>query len=356
VRGVIAPETANNAMKGGAMIPTVAFGIPGSASMAILLGALLIQGLQPGPQMLTTKLHITFSMMWTLAIANVAGALLLMVLANQVARVAFIRGHLIVPAVCMFVFMGSWLAGNQMGDWTVMLSFGVIGYLMKQGGVPRPPLVLGFILGPIMENALFITDNAYEGLSWLLRPMSLGILVLIVLTLVFAARSARRRNLLPGDVQLGETARADPTISFAMGVLFLGVLVYALFPTISWPSDAGNIPLLTILPAIGLALLVIYQSWRDIGRARDDGDSGFPIRGELGPAAHFIAWLLGIVAVTYIAGQLVALPLFMALYLLVWGKCKWWFALVYGVAGWAFLYTMFDQIIAVMWHPTLLFF
>ena len=356
VRGVIAPETANNAMKGGAMIPTLAFGIPGSASMAILLGALLIQGLQPGPQMLTTKLHITFSMMWTLAIANVVGALLLMVLANQVAKVAFIRGHLIVPAVCMFVFMGSWLAGNQMGDWVVLLSFGVIGYLMKQGGIPRPPLVLGFILGPIMENALFITDNAYIGLNWLLRPMSLGILVMIVLTIFFAVNSARRRKLTPGDIQLGEPMRADPTISLSMGLAFLAVLILALAPTISWPSDVGNIPMLTIAPAIALALLVIFQSWCAIRRARDDGGDAFPLRGELGPAAHFIAWLLGVVAVTYIAGQLVALPLFMALYLLVWGRCKWWFALAYGVAGWAFLYVMFDQIIAVMWHPSLWFF
>ena len=93
VRGVIAPETANNAMKGGALIPTVAFGIPGSASMAILLGALLIQGMTPGPEMLTSKLHITFSMMWTLVIANVAGALLLMLLARQVARVTFRPGQ-----------------------------------------------------------------------------------------------------------------------------------------------------------------------------------------------------------------------------------------------------------------------
>ena len=356
VRGVIAPETANNAMKGGALIPTVAFGIPGSASMAILLGALLIQGLQPGPQMLTTKLHITFSMMWTLAIANCVGALLLMVLANQVAKAAFIRGHLIVPAVCMFVFMGSWLAGNQMGDWTIMLSFGVIGYLMKQGGIPRPPLVLGFILGPIMENALFITDNAYAGLSWLLRPMSMGILVLIVLTLFFASRSARRRKTLPSGVRLGEIATADPTISLGMGVLFLAVLIYALVPAMSWPSDAGNIPLLTIIPAIALALLMIWQSWREANKARETGGDAFPVRGELGPAARFIAWLLGVVAVTHIAGQPVALPLFMTLYLIVWGKCKWWFAITYGVAGWVFLYAMFAQLIAVMWHPSVLFF
>ncbi len=226
---------------------------------------------------------------------------------------------------------------------------------MKQGGIPRPPLVLGFILGPIMENALFITDNAYEGLTWLLRPMSASILVLIVLTLFFAARSARRRKLMPADVQLGKTASADPTISLGMGLLFLGVLVYALFPAISWPSDSGNIPLLTIVPAIALALLIIFHSWRDITRARATGGDGFPMLRELGPAANFIAWLLGLVALTYVAGQLVALPVFMALYLIVWGKCKWWFALIYGVAGWVFLYAMFDQVIAVMWHPSALF-
>ena len=356
VRGVIAPETANNAMKGGALIPTVAFGIPGSASMAILLGALLIQGLQPGPEMLTTKLHITFSMMWSLAIANVAGALLLMVLANQVAKVSFIRGHLIVPAVCMFVFMGAWLAGNQMGDWTVLLTFGVLGYLMKQGGIPRPPMVLGFILGPIMENALFITGNAHEGLSWLLRPICIGIMVLIVVTVFLAGNSARRRKFLPAGIQLGESARTDPTIGLWMGVLFAAVLVYALVPTFWWPSDAGGIPFITVVPGIALTLLVVYQSWREIGAARAGGGDVFPVKDELGPAAHFIAWLLGIVVVTFIAGQLVALPLFMALYLLVWGKCRWWLALIYGVAGWAFLYIMFDQVIAVMWYPSALFF
>ena len=354
VRGVIAPETANNAMKGGALIPTVAFGIPGSASMAILLGALLIQGLQPGPEMLTTKLHVTFSMMWTLAIANVAGALLLMVLANQVARVAFVRGHLIVPAVCLFVFMGSWLAGNQMGDWAILLTFGVVGYLMKQGGVPRPPLVLGFILGPIMENSLFITGSAYTGLDWLFRPICLVILVLIVLTIAFSTRAARRRNRMPADIRLGETARTDPTIALWMGLLFLAVLVYALVPTFTWPTDAGNIPFLTIIPGIALALLVIGQSWRTVGQARKDGGETFPVRGELGRAGHFFAWMFGIVAVTFIAGQLIALPLFIALYLRVWGHCKWWFAIAYGIAGWAFLYVMFDQLIAVMWHPSAL--
>ena len=353
VRGVIAPETANNAMKGGALIPTLAFGIPGSASMAILLGALLIQGLQPGPEMLTTKLHITFSMMWTLAIANVVGAILLMVLANQVAKVSFIRGQLIVPAVCLFVFMGAWLTGNQMGDWVVLLSFGVLGYLMKQGGIPRPPLVLGFILGPIMENALFITNSVHDGLDWLLRPICLVILVLIAATVVFAARSGRRRRAVPAGVQLGDAQRTDHTVGLVLLALFLAAFAYTVVPAWTWPSDSGRIPLMTAFPAIVLILVAIVQSARAIAA---DRAGAFPSAPELGRAGHFLLWLLGIVAVTVVAGQLVALPVFIAAYLRVWGRVKWWIALLYAGLGWAFLFIMFDRVIAVMWYPSLLFF
>ena len=356
VRGVIAPETANNAMKGGALIPTVAFGIPGSASMAILLGALLIQGLQPGPQMLTTKLHITFSMMWALAIANVAGALLLMVLANQVAKVTFIRGHLIVPAVCLFVFMGAWLSGNNIGDWAVLLVFGAVGYLMKQGGIPRPPLVLGLILGPIMEEALFITNSAHDGLSWLLRPICLVILGLIALTVAFAVRANSRRKRLPEGVQIGETGRTDHVVGLGLLAVFLAVFVYAMVPALGWPRDTGNFPLITVIPAIVLAVVAMALSWRELTAIRSAGEEAFPAAGDLVKAGHFLLWLLGIVAVTYLAGQLVALPLFMALYILVWGRYKWWLALIYAAGGWAFLYVMFDRVIAVMWYPSIVFF
>ena len=138
VRGVIAPETANNAMKGGALIPTIAFGIPGSAAMAVLLGALLIQDLTPGPEMLGSKLHITYSLMWTLAIANVAGALFLMLIARQLALVTFINGRLLVTAITVFMFMGAWLATSHLGDWFVLLTFGALGYLMKHGRRSAP--------------------------------------------------------------------------------------------------------------------------------------------------------------------------------------------------------------------------
>ena len=117
IRGVIAPETANNAHKAGALIPTVAFGIPGSIGTAILLGALVIKGLRPGPDMLTVNLPITFSMVWAIAVANVVAAGLLMLFSRQIQKMAFVPGHLIVPGVMVVLLMGTWVATSSIGDW-----------------------------------------------------------------------------------------------------------------------------------------------------------------------------------------------------------------------------------------------
>ena len=354
VRGVIAPETANNAMKGGALIPTVAFGIPGSASMAILLGALMIQDMTPGPEMLTSKLDITFSLMWTLAIANVAGALLLMLLARQVARVTFLPGHLVVPAITVFVFMGAWLGNANIGDWIALLVFGLVGYAMKHGGVPRPPMVLGFVIGPIMENALFITNSAHDGLSWLARPICLIIAVLIVLSIVFAIRRRRARRE-SGTRIVADLGRTDPTVSMVAVGILLAVCVYGLAPTFAWPADVGGTPMITMIPAICLALVALWQGAREIRRLRAEGGEVFPVRGELPRAGQLYLWWIGVFALTVVSGQMVALPVFVALYLLVWGRYAWWIALLYAAAAWLFLYVMFDRIVAVLWYPSLLF-
>lgn len=353
VRGVIAPETANNAMKGGALIPTVAFGIPGSASMAILLGALLIQGLQPGPQMLTTNLHITFSMMWTLVIANVAGAVLLMIWGQQIAKVTFVRGHLIVPVVCMFVFMGAWLSNNSPGDLATVLIFGVVGYFMKQGGVPRPPLVLGFILGPIMEDALHITAEGYSWSDLATRPISLIIVAIILAALILAARTRVRERRGGNRKRFAETETWDPRMSLLTLVLIGAAFVYSLVPAVSWPADSGRIPIVTAIPGLALCALALFETFRAFA-GRDDAAAALELPVLL-RAGNFFLWLGGLGLATVIAGQLVALPLFMALYILAWGGYGWRLGLVYAAGGAVFLYVMFERVVAVIWYPSLLF-
>jgi TctA family transporter len=356
VRGVIAPETANNAMKGGALIPTVAFGIPGSPPMAILLGAFLIQGLTPGPEMLTSKIDVTFSMVATLMVANVAGAALLMIWGNQIAKITFIRGHLIIPAVILFVFMGAWMNNNYIGDWVFLLVAGVMGVAMKHAGWPRPPLVLGFILGPIMENALAISMRSY-GLAFIYRPICLVLAVITIITLVLSVRSHLPDRYGGSErVQGGEGAQSVPSISLAFTALALFIFAYAIAVAQGWPKSVKLLPMTIAVPGLLLCLAAMGQAVRDFARSRR-GDRAPELQTgtDLRKSLHFLVWLFAILVVTLLAGQLVALSLFAALYLVFWGGYSWRFSVLYAGVGLLFVYVMFGEIIHVLWYPSLLF-
>ncbi len=192
VRGVLGPGAANNSKEGGDLIPTIAFGVPGSGAMAILLGAFLIMGVHPGPDMLTKHLAVTYSMVWTLVIANIITVLACLALLPYLAKVTQVRGSLIIPFLVLLVFVGSYTANKQLADLAVTLGFGALGYLMMRYGWPRAPLVLGFVLGKLAETYLFISVARY-GYSWLAQPLVIVLIVLAVLVVGYPYLQERRR-------------------------------------------------------------------------------------------------------------------------------------------------------------------
>jgi len=184
VRGVLGPCAASNSKEGGSLIPTVAFGVPGSTAMAILLGGFFILGLVPGPDMLTTHLPVTFSMVWTIVLANLITVVVCFLFLNHLASLTSVRGHLLVPVILVMVFVGAYTANNHYGDLLVMLIFGGVGYLMVAAGWPRAPFVLGLVLGKIAENYLYISVARYQA-AWLERPIVLVLIVLTVLVILY---------------------------------------------------------------------------------------------------------------------------------------------------------------------------
>jgi putative tricarboxylic transport membrane protein len=192
VRGVLGPGAANNSKEGGDLIPTIAFGVPGSGAMAILLGAFLIMGLHPGPDMLTKHLAVTYSMVWTLVIANVITVIACLATLPYLAKITQVRGSLIIPFLVLLVFVGSYTANKQFADLAVTLAFGGLGYLMMRYGWPRAPLVLGFVLGKLAETYLFISVARY-GFAWLGQPLVLGLIVLAVVVIAWPYLQERRR-------------------------------------------------------------------------------------------------------------------------------------------------------------------
>jgi TctA family transporter len=191
VRGVLGPGAANNSKEGGALIPTVAFGVPGSSSMAVLLGGFFLLGLVPGPDMLTTHLTVTFSMVWTIVVANVITVVVCFLFLNHLARLTFVRGHFLIPVILVLIFIGSYSSNNHYGDLLLMLFFGAFGYLMVAGGWPRAPFVLGLVLGKIAENYLYISVARYEA-DWLTRPIVLVLIALAVAVMLYPLIQARR--------------------------------------------------------------------------------------------------------------------------------------------------------------------
>src|SRR5437667_3775214 len=140
VRGVLGPGAANNSKEGGELIPTIAFGVPGSGAMAILLGGFLIMGIVPGPDMLTKHLAITYSMVWTLVIANIICVILCLGILNHLAKITYVRGGLMIPFVLFLVFVGSYTANGQIADLIVTFIFGFLCYLMVLLDCPRTPM------------------------------------------------------------------------------------------------------------------------------------------------------------------------------------------------------------------------
>jgi TctA family transporter len=193
VRGVLGPGAANNSKEGGSLIPTIAFGVPGSTAMAILLGGFFLLGLVPGPDMLTKHLPVTFSMVWTIVIANVVTVLACFVFLDQLAKLTTVRGAVLIPVILVLVFIGSYTSNNHYGDILVTLLFGGIGYLMVLGGWPRAPFVLGLVLGKIAENYLYISVARYDA-AWMTRPVVLILFALALAVIIYPLIQARRRH------------------------------------------------------------------------------------------------------------------------------------------------------------------
>ncbi len=193
IKGVIAPESANNASAAGELVPLLAFGVPGGATSAILLAAFLILGINPGPAMLGENLSLSFSMVIVLVLSNLLATAVCIAVTRPAARIAFLRSSLLIPVLLLFVLFGSYVAYPHPYTLVLTLVFGMLGYVMMRLEWARPPLLVGFILGPLAESNLTIS-LASHGLAFLTRPIPLVLIALMILVAFFAIRRRVRQS------------------------------------------------------------------------------------------------------------------------------------------------------------------
>ncbi|MBE0412615.1 tripartite tricarboxylate transporter permease [Yoonia sp.] len=197
VKGLAAPESANNAACTGSFVPLLTLGIPGSGTTAILLGALLALNVTPGPRLMVDTPEVFWAVIISMYIGNLVLLVLNLPLIPYIARILTIPRSFLIPFILFFTLMGSYLGQNNATELLILVGFGVIATILRFADYPLAPLLIGFILGTMMENNFARAMQLYRGPSFILeRPMTLALLVLAVLLVLlpsWRAYRARRR-------------------------------------------------------------------------------------------------------------------------------------------------------------------
>ena len=196
IEGVAGPEAANNAAAGGAFIPLMTLGIPPNVVMALLLGAFIIHGLQPGPLLMTQNPTLFWAIVVSMYIGNAMLLVLNLPLVGMWAQLLRLPYNVLFPLIVLFSIVGVYCSGNNVFDVYVMIAFGILGYLMRKTGYEPAPLVLAFVLGPMLENnlrkALILSQG--ELTTFLTRPISAACLLFAAVLLIFPLLPALRRK------------------------------------------------------------------------------------------------------------------------------------------------------------------
>ncbi|SIT71394.1 tripartite tricarboxylate transporter permease [Edaphobacillus lindanitolerans] len=200
--GVIAAESANNSSIGGAFVPMLAFGIPGDAVTAMMLGALLIHGIQPGPLLMQNQPVLVYGIFISIFIAAIFMLLVQSFGIKAFLKINDIPQHVLIPLILMLCVLGSFAVNNRTFDVWVLLLFGLIGYWMKNNGFPLPPFILGIILGPMIEQNLRQAITINSDLSvFMTRPISAVLIVLAVLSMVYGIYNNIKSKKEKGSLQ-----------------------------------------------------------------------------------------------------------------------------------------------------------
>jgi putative tricarboxylic transport membrane protein len=368
VRGVLGPGAANNSTLGGSLITTIAFGVPASVIMAILLGAFIIQGIVPGPDMLLPppkgKLDLTYSFVWVIIISNVITVAICFLFLKPLSKVTQVRGGIIIPIILILIYLGAFAEKNAFEDMIIVLFFGALGWVMEKMEWPRPPVLLGLVLGPLAENRLFLSTDNY-GLAWMHRP---GVMIIFALTLlgIFypiikerrAAKSQSAQQPVAGTTEpQGGAIRFGPAAVFSLSVI--GLLALALWQSRNFGFRAGLFPWAIGTPTL---ILACAQLARDLyGRKKKRrGESTETGAHDVAPAEakqrtiSIIIWTIGFFLVIWILGFSYAVPLTMLAYLWLAAKERWPIVLSVTFFTWLFYWGLFEKMLNVPFPDGLL--
>jgi putative tricarboxylic transport membrane protein len=205
IKGLAAPESANNAACTGSFVPLLTLGIPGSGTTAILLGALISLNVTPGPRLIIDEPQIFWGVIISMYIGNLVLLVLNLPLIPYIAKILAVPRNYLIPFILFFTLMGAYIGQNNATELLFLVGLGLIATILRFADYPLAPLLIGFILGPMLEDNFARSMQLYDGIGFIVnRPMTLGLLVLAIALVVLPSYRARRARLRAKGIADGD--------------------------------------------------------------------------------------------------------------------------------------------------------
>lgn len=348
IRGVIGPESSNNAKEGGGLVPTLLFGIPGSGSMAVFIGGMILLGYEAGPQMISNELPITYTVVWSLALANVIGAGLCIFLSGGIARLTTIRFPLLVPFLFMMISFAAFQSKQTLWDLGALVAIGILGIFMRRFDWSRPAFLIGFVLADQAEVYAYQatqiamvksrTGGMESVLSYLFTPVGLVLIAVIVVSVWLGMRQS---SALHKDEPVSEQGEKRAPLIFAL--IVTAFLAIAFFDAMGVRVLIDKVFPATVagLSLVGALILLLQMRLKpEIDPIFSDGER----KGE-DAAAPFglwqtLAWFVSLLLLTAVFGFVIALVLFFVAFLRIRAQASWQNIAIMTVGGVGFMLLM----------------
>lgn len=350
IRGVIGPESSNNAKEGGGLVPTLLFGIPGSGSMAIFIGAIALLGsgqIEVGPSMLKNNLDITYAIVWLLALANVVGTLICIAASGGIARLTTIPFTLLAPFLFMIIAFAAFQSGQDIMDLAALFSIGLLGIMMRRFDWSRPAFLIGFVLSNPAETyanqAVQIAQSRFrrgfeEGMDYIFSPI---VIVLVIITLISVIIGLRQAKTIMAEGMVKSGAKRAPLIFLLVVLGYLGIAFVNAAMIPDYAAADRVFPRFVAGVAIVGAIILLVQMmlFEETHPLFADREFGNPDKNQHG-LWPTLAWFAGLLGLTAIFGFILALAVFLLVFIRVRARRSWGFAALYTAAGIGFICLM----------------
>ncbi len=337
IRGIAASEGANNATIIADLVPTLLFSVPGGPAAAIFLGALFSFGYYPGPRMINQNPDLMFLIVWSVALTSVVGAIACFLATPWLARLTRIPFAIIAAPLVLVMVIGAYQNTSTLGDIFLLFALGTLGWLMKHGGWPRAPALVGFVLSGPMEQYFWLS-NQIHGWSWLARPGVLIIASIIFLPLVWNVLRTRRERShdeeAPEAAAENEPDRSNRTVALILAIIASAIFLYAFIELWSFNPASRLMPALAIFPGLPLAAWLVIRGIKEY--RSDFGDDA----DELRILAVLILYAILVWAIGFSLPTLVL----MTWMLLMRAKMRIWTAAIYGAVVFAVARLLFNAL------------